>query len=1026
MKKTLGKKVEMGMKLVPIPLSLLLAGTMAVTVQAEEVSSETEGNQVQNNQATPPVNQELPNDGTIKNTPAEGPSGLSISEQGEKGAAQVTPEIKQLAQEFYDYHTQEENYEITKAANFTSVMPEIQSVEQIEEAAKKYDHAYAIRKMDGVFKYINLKEVENLNLVKDEDFRQVPSKRVSSWDSFIQNNTALFFLNKWESIFNPNPTPEEVARIPKAIIPRSELDLTVDESIPKRVFLRTAYTPREWHGWKTYEEAFSRKYLPESDRRILSMKEIRQIYSENPDMFRIEAFAIERRLSDLGPINPYFQKILLNQKELKTYYKNLDRDLSDVLFDRRSTDPLSFGYRDPNEPWRQQNYRFNESQIGRIFRLDRMGLEKYNDLVYIDWLGNNPTVMPPWFGENNIKTFHYKLYLMKPDDRTRYYIDRDYTIQIEGVHNLIETPDGGLKSVKPTFYTGGGTVEGLSISQSDIDRVFRSVKAEGFVFKLSDVKKVNEREIRPGKVLVRYQDEQGHAIANPITDEQPGTTRYTVSPKPLISYNNKLYTYKSRLTAYDAESGEYEAGRTKEIVYEYELSQFQLPNDAPSEDKPVLEMTRFVDESGQELSDPERGLVASKSIAGYDYQSSSDEESIRTHVYRASVHEVPTDVPSEDKPVMEMTRFVDESGQELSAPEQGLVASKSIAGYDFQSSTEEDGIRTHVYRASVHEVPSEAPREEKPVLEMTRFVDESGQELSDPERGLVASKSIAGYDYQSSSDEDSIRKHVYRASVYEVPSDSPSEDKPVMEMTRFVDESGQELSFPEQGLVASKSIAGYDYQSSSDEDSIRTHVYRASVHEVPTDAPSEDKPVMEMTRFVDESGQELSAPEQGLVASKSIAGYDFQSSTEEDGIRTHVYRASVHEVPSDAPVEDKPSTEITRFVDVEGRPLAAEEFGLLDAKAIEEYGFVSVSDANGVRTYVYKPKTNTQTPLGTETSEQKSLVRVENSETSPVLSRVSKHQLPNTGNTNSSFLGAAIISLLASVGLLHSKKERKK
>ena len=962
MKKTLGKKVEMGMKLVPIPLSLLLAGTMAVTVQAEEVSSETEGNQVQNNQATPPVNQELPNDGTIKNTPAEGPSGLSISEQGEKGAAQVTPEIKQLAQEFYDYHTQEENYEITKAANFTSVMPEIQSVEQIEEAAKKYDHAYAIRKMDGVFKYINLKEVENLNLVKDEDFRQVPSKRVSSWDSFIQNNTALFFLNKWESIFNPNPTPEEVARIPKAIIPRSELDLTVDESIPKRVFLRTAYTPREWHGWKTYEEAFSRKYLPESDRRILSMKEIRQIYSENPDMFRIEAFAIERRLSDLGPINPYFQKILLNQKELKTYYKNLDRDLSDVLFDRRSTDPLSFGYRDPNEPWRQQNYRFNESQIGRIFRLDRMGLEKYNDLVYIDWLGNNPTVMPPWFGENNIKTFHYKLYLMKPDDRTRYYIDRDYTIQIEGVHNLIETPDGGLKSVKPTFYTGGGTVEGLSISQSDIDRVFRSVKAEGFVFKLSDVKKVNEREIRPGKVLVRYQDEQGHAIANPITDEQPGTTRYTVSPKPLISYNNKLYTYKSRLTAYDAESGEYEAGRTKEIVYEYELSQFQLPNDAPSEDKPVLEMTRFVDESGQELSDPERGLVASKSIAGYDYQSSSDEESIRTHVYRASVHEVPTDVPSEDKPVMEMTRFVDESGQELSAPEQGLVASKSIAGYDFQSSTEEDGIRTHVYRASVHEVPSEAPREEKPVLEMTRFVDESGQELSDPERGLVASKSIAGY----------------------------------------------------------------DYQSSSDEESIRTHVYRASVHEVPTDVPSEDKPVMEMTRFVDESGQELSAPEQGLVASKSIAGYDFQSSTEEDGIRTHVYRASVHEVPSDAPVEDKPSTEITRFVDVEGRPLAAEEFGLLDAKAIEEYGFVSVSDANGVRTYVYKPKTNTQTPLGTETSEQKSLVRVENSETSPVLSRVSKHQLPNTGNTNSSFLGAAIISLLASVGLLHSKKERKK
>ena len=961
MKKTLGKKVEMGMKLVPIPLSLLLAGTMAVTVQAEEVSSETEGNQVQNNQATPPVNQELPNDGTIKNTPAEGPSGLTISEQGENGAAQVTPEIKQLAQEFYDYHTQEERDEITKAATMTSVMPEIQSVEQIEEAAKKYDHAYAIRKMDGVFKYINLKEVENLNLVKDEDFRQVPSKRVSSWDSFIQNNTALFFLNKWESILNVNPTPEEVAKIPKAIIPRSELDLTVDESMPKRVFLRTAYTPSKWDGI-TYEEAFSRKYLPESDRRILSMKEIRQIYSENPDMFRVDAYPSERRLAERVPINPYFQKIVINQKEIDFDVPNYNTNLKIGLLDTRDTDPLAFGYREPNAPWRQLNYRFTESQIGRIFRLDRMGLEKYNDLVYIDWLGNNPTVMPPWFGENNIKTFHYKLYLMKPHDRTRYYIDRDYTIQIEGVHNLIETPDGGLKSVEPTFHRGGKTLLGLEINQKGIDAAFRTVKAEGFVFKVSGVKKVNERDTEPGKVLVRYQDEQGHAIANPITDEQPGKTRYTVSPKPLISHKNQLYTYKSRLTAYDAESGEYEARRTKEIIYKYELNQFQLPNDAPSEERPVMEMTRFVDESGQELSDPERGLVASKTISGYDYQSSSDEDSIRTHVYRASVHEVPSDSPSEDKPVMEMTRFVDETGQELSSPEQGLVASKRISGYDFQSSSDEDGIRTHVYRASVHEVPT----------------------------------------------------------------DAPSEDKPVMEMTRFVDESGQELSAPEQGLVPSKSISGYDFQSNTDEDGIRTHVYRASVHEVPSDAPSEERPVMEMTRFVDESGQELSDPERGLVASKSISGYDFQSSSDEDGIRTHVYRASVHELPTDAPNVDKPAIEITRFLDVDGRPLAVAEFGLLDAKNFEKYGFVSVTEANGVRTYVYAPKTNTQISLVAETSEQKSPVRVENSETTPVLSRVSKHQLPNTGNKNSSFLGAAIISLLASFGLLHYKKERRK
>ena len=1022
MKKTLGKKVEMGMKLVPIPLSLLLAGTMAVTVQAEEVSSETEGNQVQNNQATPPVNQELPNDGTIKNTPAEGPSGLTISEEGEKGAAQVTPEIKQLAQEFYDYHTQEESYEITKATTMTSVMPEIQSVEQIEEAAKKYDHAYAIRKMDGVFKYINLKEVENLNLVKDEDFRQVPSKRVSSWDSFIQNNTALFFLNKWESIFNPNPRPEEVAKIPKAIIPRSELDLTNEETFPIKRILEM----RVWeHSGLTFEEAFSRKYLPESDNRILSMKEIKEIILTSPAFFQIQAVSE----GNIYYMNPFFQKLFINGKEVEDVYSDFLG--KKFLIDSRenNTYKLRFQSFDYNSVYPVE-YASLVWKNPEIYDVVKNILTKYNlvekPFVYIDWLGKNPSLERPWFGKDNIKTFHYRLYLMKPNDKTRYYIDRDYRIDIAGVPNIAETPDGGFKFVNETIPGGGETLDGYEPDQGELDKLFRTVKAEGFVFKLSDVKKVREGETDPGKVLVRYQDEQGNAIANPITDEQPGRTRYTVSPKPLISYKNQLYTYKSRLAYYDTESGEYEAGRTKEIVYEYELSQFQLPNDAPSEDKPVLEMTRFVDESGQELSALERGFVSSKTIAGYDFQSSSDADGIRTHVYRASVYEVPTDAPNEEKQVLEVTRFVDESGQELSAPEQGLVAAKSIAGYDFQSSSDEDGIRTHVYRASVHEVPTDAPIEERPVMEMTRFVDESGQELSAPEQGLVAAKSIAGYDFQSSSDEDGIRTHVYRASVHEVPTDAPIEDKPSIEITRFVDESGQELSDPERGLAASKTIAGYDFQSSSDEDGVRTHVYRASVHEVPKDAPSEERPVMAMTRFVDETGQELSDPERGLVASKTIAGYDFQSSSDADGIRTHVYHASVHEVPKDAPIEDKPSIEITRFVDVEGRPLAAAEFGLLDAKTIEEYGFVSVSDANGVRTYVYKPKTHTQTPLGTETSEQKSSVMVEHSETSPVLSRVSKHTLPNTGSAPSSFLGAAVISLLASFNLLYYKKERKK
>ena len=46
------------------------------------------------------------------------------------------------------------------------------------------------------------------------------------------------------------------------------------------------------------------------------MKEIRQIYSENPDMFRVDAYPSERRLAERVPINPYFQKLLLIKRKL--------------------------------------------------------------------------------------------------------------------------------------------------------------------------------------------------------------------------------------------------------------------------------------------------------------------------------------------------------------------------------------------------------------------------------------------------------------------------------------------------------------------------------------------------------------------------------------------------------------------------------------------------------------------------------------------------------------------------------------
>ena len=71
-------------------------------------------------------------------------------------------------------------------------------------------------------------------------------------------------------------------------------------------------------------------------------------------------------------------------------------------------------------------------------------------------------------------------------------------------------------------------------------------------------------------------------------------------------------------------------------------------------------------------------------------------------------------------------------------------------------------------------------------------------------------------------------------------------------------------------------------------------------HEIPNDAPTVEVPELKITRFIDTNGIELKNIVEGFVEKDSNIvyeneQYDYVNTTEEDGIRTHIYKKHVNE-----------------------------------------------------------------------------------------------------------------------------------
>ena len=109
---------------------------------------------------------------------------------------------------------------------------------------------------------------------------------------------------------------------------------------------------------------------------------------------------------------------------------------------------------------------------------------------------------------------------------------------------------------------------------------------------------------------------------------------------------------------------------------------------------------------------------------------------------------------------------------------------------------------------------------------------------------------------------------------------------------------------PKDGIVKFKGKE-YTFEKTETKDGITTHYYKAVEFIVPSDAPSVDKGVLEITRFVTLDGEEVDLQE-GVLRVKigvlTIKGkkYEYVSTDEKDGIITH----AVKEVKETAPIQD--------------------------------------------------------------------------------------------------------------------------
>lgn len=198
------------------------------------------------------------------------------------------------------------------------------------------------------------------------------------------------------------------------------------------------------------------------------------------------------------------------------------------------------------------------------------------------------------------------------------------------------------------------------------------------------------------------------------------------------------------------------------------------------------------------------------------------------------------------------TTYVDESGKELSPPEKGEKDKKAIPGYTFVRTNKKDnGDIEHVYKKNPNH---------------TTYVDESGKTLLPSKEGIFDKEEIPSYEYvRTETHKNGDVEHIY---------------KQIKHVTTYVDVNGNVLLPPKEGIQEKETIAGYEFvRTDNKPNGDVEHVY---------------KQVSKITTYVDENGKELLPKKEGIHEKEKINGYEFvKTVTKENGDVEHVYKKLV-------------------------------------------------------------------------------------------------------------------------------------
>ena len=410
---------------------------------------------------------------------------------------------------------------------------------------------------------------------------------------------------------------------------------------------------------------------------------------------------------------------------------------------------------------------------------------------------------------------------------------------------------------------------------------------------------------------------------------------------------------------------------TTEVTYVYEKAVHEVPGDAPQTDKPEAKATVYVDESGNSVKTPDEGLHDGPKVIEDKWQyvrTIPEKDGILTHVYTTITHEIPNDAPQTDKPEAKATVYVDENGNNVKIPDEGLHDGPKVIGDKWQyvkTIPEKDGILTHVYTTITHEIPGEAPQVDIPELEATRYVSDKGEELKETEEGTKDAPKVLKDKWQYDHTEpkkDGITTHVYVEIEHEIPNDAPQVDIPEAKATVYVDEQGKSVKTPDEGLHDGPKVINDKWQyvkTIPEKDGILTHVYTTITHEIPNEAPQTDKPEAKATVYINEQGETVKTPDEGLHDGPKVINDKWQyvkTIPEKDGILTHVYTEIKHEIPNNPPIVDIPEAKATVYVDEAGETVKTPDEGLRDGPKVinDKWQYTrTIPEKDGILTHVY-------------------------------------------------------------------------